>query len=96
LSQRRYLYWWADGIHFNPRGEDDRACLLVIIGVLPDDTKAFVVFDDGVRESEQSGCKMLVRQRDHQGLAPGRRHAGLLEGAGEGLSGHTRLALLGA
>jgi transposase-like protein len=71
LSQRRYLYWWVDGIHFNLRGDDDRACLLVIIGVLPDGTKEFVALDDGVRESEQSGYEMLVRLRDHQGLATG-------------------------
>lgn len=68
LSARRYLYWWADGIHFNLRGDDDRACLLVIIGVLPDGTKEFVALDDGVRESEQSWYELLVRLRDQQGL----------------------------
>ena len=71
LSGHRYLYWWADGIHFNLRGGDDRACVLVIIGVLPDGTKEFVALDDGVRESEQSWYELLVRVRDHQGLAVG-------------------------
>ena len=71
LSQRRYLYWWADGIHFNLRGDDERACLLVIIGVLPDGTKEFVALDDGVREAEQSWYELLVRLRDQQGLASG-------------------------
>lgn len=32
LSQHRYLYWWADGVYFNLRGDDTRACLLVING----------------------------------------------------------------
>ncbi|BBI63229.1 hypothetical protein HSBAA_45350 [Vreelandella sulfidaeris] len=32
LSDRRYVYWWADGVYSNVR-MDDRLCLLVIIGV---------------------------------------------------------------
>jgi len=32
LKDKRYVYWWADGIYFNIRGEDDRQCILVIIG----------------------------------------------------------------
>ncbi|GAA0635302.1 hypothetical protein GCM10009016_27410 [Halomonas beimenensis] len=30
LSDRRYVYWWADGVYSNVR-LDDRLCLLVII-----------------------------------------------------------------
>ena len=76
LSAHRYSYWWADGIHFNLRGEDDeRACVLVIIGVLPDGTKEFVALDDGMRESEQSWYELLVRLRDQQGLPHGPRLA---------------------
>ena len=69
LSAHRYLYWWADGVHFNLRGDDTRACLLVIIGVLPDGTKEFVAIDDGIRESEQSWYELLVHLRDRQGLS---------------------------
>jgi transposase-like protein len=76
LSARRYVYWWANGVHFNLRGEDDdRACLLVIIGVLPDGTKEFVALDDGVRESSQSWYELLVRMRDSQGLTAAPRLA---------------------
>ncbi len=76
LSTRRYIDWWADGIHFNLRGgDDDRACLLVIIGVLPDGTKEFVTIDDGVRESTQSGYELLIRLRDTQGLTSAPRLA---------------------
>jgi transposase-like protein len=72
LSAHRYVYWWADGIHFNLRSDDDeRACLLVVIGVLPDGTKEFVALDDGIRESEQSWYELLTHLRDHQGLADG-------------------------
>ena len=33
LSKERTVYVWADGIYSTLRGEDDRLCLLVIIGV---------------------------------------------------------------
>lgn len=37
LSQSRYVYWWADGIHTGLRSEQSEGqCLLVIIGVTPD------------------------------------------------------------
>jgi transposase-like protein len=36
LSHKRYVYWWADGIHFNIRLEDDRSCILVLVGALED------------------------------------------------------------
>ena len=32
LSEKRYVYIWADGDYFNPRLDDDRQCMLVIIG----------------------------------------------------------------
>ena len=54
--------------HFNLRGDDTRACLLVIVGVLADGTKEFVAIDDGVRESEQSWYELLVHLREPQGL----------------------------
>lgn len=33
LAKKRYVYWWADGIHFNIRGENARSCILILIGV---------------------------------------------------------------
>ena len=35
LSDRDYVYCWADGIHFNIRLEDGRLCCLVIVGCAP-------------------------------------------------------------
>ena len=32
LSGVDYVYWWADGVHFNIRLEEDRLCCLVIVG----------------------------------------------------------------
>jgi putative transposase len=42
LSGKRYVYWWADGVYFNVRGEQARECLLVIVGVTEQGTKEFV------------------------------------------------------
>ena len=32
LSAKRYVYWWADGVYFNVRLDDERTCVLVLIG----------------------------------------------------------------
>lgn len=50
----RYVYIWADGIYFNIRLEDDRPCLLVLIGATEDGRKELIGIHDGVRESSQS------------------------------------------
>ena len=36
LSARRYVYVWADGIHLQARLEDEKQCILVIIGATPE------------------------------------------------------------
>ena len=54
LSGVDYVYWWADGVHFNVRLEEDRLCCLVIVGVRPDGTKELVALADGYRESKES------------------------------------------
>ena len=33
LSERDYVYVWADGVHFNVRLAEERLCCLVIVGV---------------------------------------------------------------
>jgi putative transposase len=38
LSDRDYVYCWADGIHCNLRLEDGRLCCLVMVGVRADGT----------------------------------------------------------
>jgi transposase-like protein len=60
LSAKRYLYWWADGIHTAVREEDAaRSCLLVIIGVTAEGKKELVAIDDGLRESTDSWLEVL-------------------------------------
>lgn len=58
LSQKRYVYWWADGIYSNVR-MDDRLCLLVVIGVTEHGRKELVAVEDGYRESEASWSELL-------------------------------------
>ena len=64
LSNKAYVYWWADGIYSNVR-LDDRLCLLVIIGVTTTREKELVAVYDGYRESTASWEEVLtdLRQR---------------------------------
>jgi transposase-like protein len=39
LDKKRYVYFWADGVYFNIRGDEARQCILVIIGVDSHGTK---------------------------------------------------------
>jgi putative transposase len=59
LEGKRYVYMWVDGIYFNVRLEEDRACILVIMGATADGTKELVAVHDGVRESTQSWLEVL-------------------------------------
>jgi len=59
LKGREYVYVWADGIHVNVRLEDDRVCLLVMIGARRDGTKELIAVEDGYRESTESWQTML-------------------------------------
>ncbi len=67
LVGKRYVYIWADGIYFNIRGEDDRQCILVIIGVTDTGVKELLGLEPGFGESELSWKPLLLRLRD-QGL----------------------------
>ena len=60
LSGKEYVYVWADGIHFNIRLEEDRQCILVLIGATIDGKKELIGLHDGYRESEQSWRELLV------------------------------------
>ena len=64
------MYWWADGVHFNIRLEEDRLCCLVIVGVRPDGTKELVAVADGYRESTDSWADVLRSLRDRGVAAP--------------------------
>lgn len=71
LSQKSYVYWWADGIYSKVR-LDDRLCLLVIIGVTEHGHKELVAVVDGYRESAASWEELLTNLRQ-RGLSQGPR-----------------------
>ena len=60
LTGKEYVYVWADGIHFNIRLEDDRQCILVLMGATKEGKKELVGMVDGYRESEQSWRELLL------------------------------------
>lgn len=73
LSDKRYIYFWVDGIYFNVRlgdPEHDRQCILIIMGTLEDGSKELVAISDGYRESKQS-WQAILRDLKHRGLKEG-------------------------
>jgi putative transposase len=60
LEGKQYVYVWADGVHFNIRLEEDRQCILVLMGATADGHKELIAVTDGYRESEQSWKSLLL------------------------------------
>ena len=59
LAGNEYVYVWADGIDSNVRLEDNRACLLVLIGVTKEGQKELLAVEAGHREGEESSKDAL-------------------------------------
>src|SRR3954449_2042846 len=65
LRFARYAYLFLDGVHVSVRlGEDDRLCLLVVIGVREDGVKELLAVEDGYRESTDSWAAVMRDLRD--------------------------------
>jgi len=60
FTGKRYVYFWVDGIHFNIRLEEDRQCILVVMGATSEGRKELIAVADGYRESEQSWMTLLL------------------------------------
>ncbi len=63
LSDKEYVYVWANGIQVNVRLESEgcqRQCMLVLIGAIPEGNKELITVVDGYRESEQSWYELLL------------------------------------
>jgi putative transposase len=67
LSQKRYVYWWADGVYFNVRLDEERTCVLVLIGATEEGNKELLAVD-GYREGAQS-WRELLQQLKRLGLS---------------------------
>jgi transposase-like protein len=59
LQGEQFVYLWADGIYCNVRLDDERQCLLVIIGATADGRKQLLAVHDGFREAELSWIEVL-------------------------------------
>jgi transposase-like protein len=63
LAAKQYVYFWADGIHTKIRlegPENDKQCLLVLMGATAEGKKELIAVVDGYRESEQSWYELLI------------------------------------
>jgi putative transposase len=60
LEGKQYVYVWVDGVHFNIRLQEDRQCILVLLGATADGKKELIAVADGYRESEQSWLGLLL------------------------------------
>ncbi len=60
MEGKQYVYLWVDGVHFNIRLEEDRQCILVLMGATADGRKELIAVADGYRESEQSWKALLL------------------------------------
>jgi transposase-like protein len=60
LAGKQYVYFWVDGVHFNIRLEEDRQCILVLMGATAEGHKELIALADGFRESEQSWLQLLL------------------------------------
>jgi transposase-like protein len=70
LSGTDYVYLWVDGIHLKVRLEQEKLCLLVMIGVRADGRKELVALADGYRESTESWADLLRDCRGRGMTAP--------------------------
>jgi transposase-like protein len=60
LTAKRYVYFWVDGIYFGARMEEEKQCILVIIGATDKGQKELFAITDGYRESAQSWREVLL------------------------------------
>jgi putative transposase len=59
LSERDFVYVWADGVRFPVRLEEDPLCCLVLVGVRPDGAKEVIALEEGYSESEEAWLSLL-------------------------------------
>ena len=60
LSGKQYVYWWVDGIYCNVRMDNDKSCILLIMGATKEGDKELVAVEDGYRESTASWQGVLL------------------------------------
>ncbi|MFF3957640.1 IS256 family transposase [Streptomyces sp. NPDC001890] len=59
LSDRDFVYAWADGVHPKVRLGQAHSCVLVLLGVRLDGTKELIALAEGLHESTESWADLL-------------------------------------
>jgi len=59
LAALQIVYLWADAIYLQAGVSDEKACLLVVIGVDTTGQKHFLALEEGYRESKESWAQVL-------------------------------------
>lgn len=60
LSAKHYVYLWVDGIYFTVRLDEERSCILLIMGADAEGNKELIAISDGYRESKIAWREMLL------------------------------------
>ncbi len=60
LDEEEWIYIWVDGIYSGIRADQQRLCVLVVMGVNREGEKHLLAIEDGVRESTQSWREVLL------------------------------------
>ena len=63
LADKRYVYVWADGVYCQSRLEEEKSCLLVVMGADSLGNKELLAVCDGYRESTRSWRELLLELR---------------------------------
>ena len=74
LSGTEYVYMWVDGIYVNVRLDDERSCILVVMGADERGNKRLLAVSDGYRESE-AGWREVLLDLKRRGVERGPRLA---------------------
>jgi putative transposase len=70
LSGKEYVYIWVDGLHVNVRLDEERSCILVVMGADSEGKKEILAVSDGYRESKASWRELLLDLK-RRGLSSG-------------------------
>lgn len=94
LSDRDFVYVWADGAHPKVRLGQAYSCVLVLLGVRLDGTKELIALAEGLREFTESWADLL-RDCRRRGARRRRWSDGLVESPGRSLRGRSAPKVLG-
>ena len=66
MAGRHYVYVWADGVHFNIRLEEDRQCILVLMGATAGGKKELIALGDGALGFWTASRQVFPRTREQR------------------------------